>query len=508
MSLLLRKQATDTLEASGIKPIDHEAILEKIEQSIIEIDFTQLANKEQIEALERALFECSDSKQVKELQRQQNAIKVLQKDYIVYSIESLLEVSNTLGFNLTSNNGQIYLYNGQYHKAIDEGKFKKFLGNVARLQGVNLTDAKYFLFNEKLLSQFHYASTLNNNKSNSKSIRINLQNGTLIIKGKERILRGFKASDFMTYVLSFKYDEKAPCKMFKAFLDSVIPEQDKQDLLCELVAMAFIKNDSYGKFNAIGVLHGNGSNGKSVFCEVITALLGTENVTSYSLSGLTNPDKYDRANIQNKLLNFSSEIGSIVNVDDFKTLTANEPIPARLPYKDPFIMENYARLITNANKLPNNTEQTKGYFRRFKIIPFEHEISEKDQDNLLAEKIIKNELGGVLNWVLCGLDRLITNKSFTECEGSNRVLHQYRTESDSVSMFIEEGPFEPNKEAYVQQKIVYDSYKAYCENNGFKTCRSVEFRNRLKSLGIKSFEKQKTFFIHLKEHFNEVIYHG
>ena len=36
----------------------------------------------------------------------------------------------------------------------------------------------------------------------------------------------------------------------------------------------------------------------------------------------------------------------------FKTLISGEPIGARLPYKNPFLMEDYAKLMFNTNELP------------------------------------------------------------------------------------------------------------------------------------------------------------
>ena len=45
------------------------------------------------------------------------------------------------------------------------------------------------------------------------------------------------------------------------------------------------------------LLYGSGANGKSVFFEIIMAMLGPENVCNYSLEQLTNDDKYQRAMI-------------------------------------------------------------------------------------------------------------------------------------------------------------------------------------------------------------------
>ncbi len=56
----------------------------------------------------------------------------------------------------------------------------------------------------------------------------------------------------------------------------------------------FIKKEVI-KFEKTLILFGGGANGKSVFFEILNALLGTENFSSYSLQCLTNDNGYYRA---------------------------------------------------------------------------------------------------------------------------------------------------------------------------------------------------------------------
>ena len=95
-----------------------------------------------------------------------------------------------------------------------------------------------------------------------------------------------------------------------------------------------------------------------------------------------------RAMIANKLVNYASEINGKVEASIFKQLVSGEPVEARLPYGNPFIMSDYAKLIFNCNDLPRDVEQTEAYFRRFLIIPFNVTIPEHVQDKQLAKKII------------------------------------------------------------------------------------------------------------------------
>ncbi len=82
--------------------------------------------------------------------------------------------------------------------------------------------------------------------------------------------------------------------------------------------------------------------------------------------------------------------------------------------------------------MPKDVEHTNAYFRRFLIIPFDETIPEHEQDKGLSSKIIDHELSGVFNWVLNGLDRLLKQKRFSDCEAAKQAVEQYKNESNSV----------------------------------------------------------------------------
>ena len=207
------------------------------------------------------------------------------------------------------------------------------------------------------------------------------------------------------------------------------------------------------------------------------------------MDSLCEPNGYYRAMIANKLLNYSSEIGKRIDADRFKQLSSGEAVEARLPYGDPFLIRNYARLVFNANLLPQDVEQTKAYFERFLIIPFTVTIPKEQRDIELAQKIIDNELSGVFNWVLSGLNRLIAQKGFSQCDAAERELENYRSESDSVKMFLEDSDYQKSVNGNKPLKELYIEYNSYCRDYGYRACSLKTFSQRLKDKG---FEMNKT----------------
>jgi putative DNA primase/helicase len=173
-----------------------------------------------------------------------------------------------------------------------------------------------------------------------------------------------------------------------------------------------------------------------------------------------------------------------MNCDLFKKLASGEAFTARSPYGRPFEVRNYAKMIFNANELPKDTEQTNAFFRRFVIIPFDVTIPTEEQDRELHRKIIAGELAGVFNWVLEGLKRLLSNKKFTDCPAIDETLKQYRIESDSAQMFIDENNYQPSSNERMLLKELYQRYKTFCCEDGYRACSNRTFSDRLRAKGF------------------------
>lgn len=399
---------------------------------------------------------------------------------IVIAVDEILKLAKLNNWGMCINKEFIYLYNGAYWYNLNSDELMSFLGEVSNKLGIPVLRSRHFEFRKKLLSQFKSIANMPTPESDSESSFINLLNGTLEIKSNNAILRPFKRNDFLRYQLPFHFKVTAVCHKFKSFLDEVLPQKELQDILAEYIGYLFIPNKKL-KMEKTLLLYGVGANGKSVFFDIINALLGRDNISTYSLSNLTNESGYYRAMLGNKLLNYASEINRKLDTSFFKQLVSGEPIEARLPYGNPFILENYAKLIFNTNELPIDVEHTNAYFRRFIIVPFEVIIPDEKQDKNLAYKIIKSELPGVLNWALAGLKRLVNNEAFTHSDIVINQVSKYKHEADTTYLFIEDHGFVPDNNAYRSLKELYSLYKTFCLENNYRPLSNRSFKKRLES---------------------------
>lgn len=195
----------------------------------------------------------------------------------------------------------------------------------------------------------------------------------------------------------------------------------------------------------------------------------------------------NRAQLMGKLLNFAPEInGKGEQAHDLiKRMASGEAIQVKMLYKDTITITDYAKLIFNANVLPSDVEHSHGFFRRFLIVEFGETISDEEKDPELANKIIANELPGVLNWIIEGTKRLQQNKRFSPCKKSDEILKQYRTDSDVVAMLIEERSYTHSNNIPKLLADIYKELENFARCSGYKTPSIKTVADRLRNLGFK-----------------------
>jgi putative DNA primase/helicase len=446
------------------KSIKHSEILNFLLDQIKEVDFRELA----------------------ELKAEKD--NVGKKHFLICSIEQILETAQINNWGICKYLSFVYLYNGAYWRLFDNSELQEFLGKASEKMGVDKFDARHYQFREQLYKQFLAVSNLPKPNQEYDTVLINLKNGTFEISPHKQFLRPSKKEDFLTYQLPFEYNPDAKAPIFCEYLNKVQPDIKRQNILAEYLAYIFIKT-SFLKLEKTLLLYGSGANGKSVFFEIVNAMLGSENISCFSLQNLTNENGYYRAMLSNKLLNYSSEINGKLETSIFKQLVSGEPVDARLPYGDPFTISDYAKLIFNCNELPKDVEQTDAFFRRFLIIPFDTIIPENEQDKELSKKIIINELSGVFNWILDGLNRLLCQRNFTQSEVVNKQLEEYRKQSDSVLIFLDDENYEKSNDKYILFKELFNSYLSYCNESNYRPCSTRNFSKRLQNAGFETERK-------------------
>jgi putative DNA primase/helicase len=446
---------------AALEPTPHAEILAKLIADVKPVDF-------------RALAGITDDPD-KKLNRQHMT---------VCGVDEILRLASKRHWSLAKADGFVYLYNGAFWKELPPDDLKSFLGEAAERLGIETTTARFYEFRDGLYKQFMSVSCLPTPTPEPGRVLVNLRNGTFEVGPNGHRLRAPDKRDFLKYRLGFDYNPTAKCPMFEAYLNKVLPEKALQNILAEFIGYVFV-SPKVLKLEKTLLLHGGGANGKSVFFEIINALLGSANVTSFSLKSLTDENGYFRAKLANSLLNYASEISGKLESSMFKALSSGEPVEARLPFKEPFLLTDYAKLMFNVNELPRETEQTHAFFRRFCIVPFNVRIPEAEQDKRLSSKIIEaGELSGVFNWVLAGLGRLLEQGGLTDSPTATAALDQYKLESDSVQMFLADREHAPGTARTLPLQSLFNDYRVFCSDELNKPVSMKRFSQRIQNQGF------------------------
>ncbi|MCB2354721.1 phage/plasmid primase, P4 family [Clostridium estertheticum] len=213
---------------------------------------------------------------------------------------------------------------------------------------------------------------------------------------------------------------------------------------------------------------GEGENGKGVFVDTLSLLIGKDNISNIPLNELNRG--FARVKLHNKTANISGENemnGKSFNTQYFKAIVGEDTISAEEKNKPIISFKSTAKLIMTMNTLPDTRDTSYGYFRRLSILAFNANFSGKNRDNLLREKL-KEELPGIFIWAMEGLKRLRDNDyKFSQCKSIDEMLKTYQAEQKPMYEFFEDciAPVEDTNHRE-DNKLVYNTFKNWAIENG------------------------------------------
>jgi putative DNA primase/helicase len=156
--------------------------------------------------------------------------------------------------------------------------------------------------------------------------------------------------------------------------------------------------------HALFFVYGPGGNGKGVFVNTVSAILGDYAVTAAmdtftAMRGQSHPT--DLAMLRGARLVSASETeeGHAWAEARIKSITGGDPITARFMRKDFFTFAPHFKLVIVGNHKPLLRNVDDAVRRRFHIVPFTHRPAAIDQQ---LEQKLKAEWPAILRWMLDG----------------------------------------------------------------------------------------------------------
>jgi putative DNA primase/helicase len=303
---------------------------------------------------------------------------------------------------------------------------------------------------------------------------------------KNEVYRDYLSTDFLTSKLTVNYGASSnECPLIdKIFRQCVKPED--LDELYELVAYCMVS--SYANQEFFFIL-GSGRNGKSVYTNIITRLLGIENISAVSLHGLQT-NRFAGAELYGKFANICTELQytDLNNTDIIKKLTGGDLILAERKFMNSFYFSNYAKLIFVTNELPKTKDKTPAFYRRARIINFPFSFEGEREDKFLLEKITVQELEGLASkcvWILQQM--IVRNFTFSKQKTTLESEQQYEKISNPIDTFIEEN-CQRGANAFVSKDEFKERLDEWMRVNGIRIRTDKDIIQYMRERGI---EEQK-----------------
>ena len=338
-------------------------------------------------------------------------------------------------------------------------------------------------------------------KENINEIAVN--NGILNIKS--RILMPFDENTRFFSKIPVDYVPELKCDKIIEFFEDIIEYDDDIILLQEF--FGYILYKSYPIEKAFMLL-GKGRNGKGQFLELIKRFVGAENSAAISLQKICDDTSFDLSELHKKLVNVGGDIPDtfIKETGIFKSLTGNDYIGVRRKFLNNLNFINYAKLIFACNKLPRSSDNSIGFWSRWILINFPYRFVDEEELKTLSEeekktcKLRKNDmvsyicdpeqLSGLLNWALDGLDKLLEKGYFTYTTSNKNIQDRWIKAADSFAAFCSEC-LQEEYGTYIMKDELRKVYNNYCRKNKIEQVGDKAIKNYLtKEMGVSEFREQ------------------
>ena len=244
---------------------------------------------------------------------------------------------------------------------------------------------------------------------------------------------------FISRIAGCASDPRAACPKFTAFLARVQPDPDMREFLRRAVGYTMTGLVDEEK---LFFAHGIGRNGKSVFANILAALLGDYAVTippetlmrSHVASSEASRTITRLVGARLALLN-ETPTDALWDDGRVKMLASRERIAARELYREGFDFFPTHKLWIRGNAVPGAHDASDGFWRRMTAFGFSQQIAEADVIPDLDRRIIADELPGVLVWALGGC--LDWQKTGLRIPAAMAVENRaYRDSTDHIGLWL------------------------------------------------------------------------
>ena len=308
-----------------------------------------------------------------------------------------------------------------------------------------------------------------------------------MVDWRNNLLVDWDPSYKTTIAYDIEYDPYATCPMFEKYLKDWLPEESVRMVIQEYLGYCLIPNTNFRK--AI-FLYGRGKNGKSMLIEFLQEFFGDLN------AGLSYDALFQRfgpANLKDKVVNIYDDttVSFTKDTSIAKNLIAGGNISAEFKGKDHFQFQNIARFIYSSQETPKTADNSVAWFDRWFFIKFPNSFRPSNKIKTEIQNNLQREKQGIFNWMIAGLQRLMTNDDFSYSDTLAMYNVEYRSQNDNVTQFIHNlctNSADPDDKLSITD--LYKVYEIWAEAEHLRQVSKKVFTQRISDMG---FDREKGY---------------
>lgn len=322
---------------------------------------------------------------------------------------------------------------------------------------------------------------------------VNIMTGEVLQKTPGTILRNY---------IPVKYDPKAlENDVLDAFVKNLFGEdREMHTFIYQIIAYGLWPDNHLQKFF---ILFGGGGNGKSTFIKLLKLFYGYKNISVLELAKFGD-DRYI-GSLYGKMVNLGDDIeaNALLESAVLKKAVSGEPVHANPKFGLMFAFVVTQKLLFSANLVPRITDTSQGMADRLIVIPFTQRIRETARaiPNVVQAIVKSGGLSVLLNRVLKEVPNIINGINIPELV--QVVTKKHMTDTNPVALFVSdmnengwrvdtgssfEGLAATRNISDLTTVQVYNLYKEWCKENGYKSLANNTFGRELGRLGYESIQ--------------------
>ena len=286
---------------------------------------------------------------------------------------------------------------------------------------------------------------------------------------------------FTRNALDLDFDANAPApKEWLTFVRQVQPDPVAAELLQDWFGYLLLPDTSQHKML---FMKGPTRSGKGVTQQIITGLVGEGNTCNPKSASLGSSNVGALQPLIGKTVAFISDARFGPRADKYAiaetllTISGGDNVTIDRKYKEAWTGRLTTRFVMLSNELPSLRDNSPALANRFVPLIFEETFLGRE-DRELANRIIRSEMPGILNWALVGWRRLRERGHFVLPKASTDAITEIMELGSDVAAFIHDRcEVSPNRS--VDKDRLFGAWQVWCKVNDLSPGRANLFARNL-----------------------------